>query len=244
MQDDWQSLSGPSEDVAPRLLGCLLVRELDGHRLVGRIVETEAYDQTDAASHSYTGPVAALADPTAHLRPQSGNFFRPAVGTTTPDRKKIIISQSQMRFTDQLKPRLRQGRTPRTNVMFGPAGHLYVYFTYGMHYCMNVVCGPEGHGSAVLVRAIEPLEGEEYMAQNRQDRTGVEMTNGPAKVCQALAIDRAWNGHDLHSAPLQLMLQPPLAPSNIVQTTRVGLSQAKDVPWRFYMRGNRYVSKP
>lgn len=187
---DWQELSGPSEEVAPRLLGSLLVRELDGRRLIGRIVETEAYDQTDAASHSY------------------------------------------------------HGRTPRTDVMFGPAGHVYVYFTYGMHYCMNVVCGPEGQGAAVLIRAIEPVEGEEVMAANRRGKTGVEVTNGPAKVCQALGIDKAWNGHDLRKAPFQLVLQPSIELADIVQTTRVGITRAADVPWRFYIRGNPYISRP
>jgi DNA-3-methyladenine glycosylase len=197
-------LDGPAEVVAPRLLGCLLVRELDGHRLVARIVETEAYDQTDTASHSY------------------------------------------------------RGRTPRTDVMFGPAGHLYVYFTYGMHYCMNVVCGLEGRGAAVLIRAVEPIQGEQWMAQNRAakiDKTGSPhtaasilsgpaLTNGPAKTCQAFAIDRTLNGHDLHAAPFQLQLQPPFPASQIVQTTRIGIRHAADVPWRFYIRGNQYVSRP
>ncbi|HSX31059.1 MAG TPA: DNA-3-methyladenine glycosylase [Candidatus Saccharimonadales bacterium] len=185
----WRLLDEPAEIVAPRLLGSLLVRELNGHRLIGKIIETEAYTQTDAASHSY------------------------------------------------------RGRTPRTDVMFGPAGHLYVYFTYGMHYCMNIVCGPTGSAAAVLIRAIEPLEGEAHMRQNRGGKTGALLTNGPAKACQALAIDKSWNGHNLHDAPFQLILQPSLPMTNIVQTTRVGISQARDVPWRFYLRGNAYVSK-
>ncbi len=186
---DWQFLEHAAEEAAPRLLGCLLVRELGGHRLIGRIVETEAYDQTDAASHSY------------------------------------------------------HGRTSRTAVMFGPAGHLYVYFTYGMHYCMNVVCGPAGHGSAVLIRAIEPVEGVEYMVENRSGKSGVQVTNGPAKVCQALSVKGILNGHDLRQAPLQLVLQPAATQTEIVQTTRIGISQAKDVPWRFYLRDNVYVSQ-
>jgi len=187
---DWQMLEAAPEIVAPHLLGAVLERELDGETLRVRIVETEAYHQSDAASHSY------------------------------------------------------KGRTPRTDVMFGPAGHLYVYFTYGMHYCMNVVTGPEGEGSAVLIRAVEPLVGEHFMAENRGGRTGVELTNGPAKVCQALGIDKTLNGHDLTHAPLKLVLSEPLASSDIVQTTRIGISQAKDVPWRFYLRDNPYVSKP
>jgi DNA-3-methyladenine glycosylase len=187
---DLSELSQPAAIVAPRLLGCLLVRELeDGTRLTGRIVETEAYDQTDAASHSY------------------------------------------------------KGRTPRTEVMFGPSGFLYVYFTYGMHYCMNIVCGPEGEGAAVLLRAVEPLEGKEIMVRNRAGRSGVETTNGPAKICQAFAITGQWSGHDMRQSPFQLMLEAPLDPSQIVQTTRIGISQAKDVPWRFYEQGNPFVSK-
>lgn len=187
---DWSVLSGPAEQVAPRLLGSLLVRELHGRQLVGRIVETEAYDQTDAASHSY------------------------------------------------------HGRTPRTDVMFGPAGHLYVYFTYGMHHCMNIVCGAQGQGAAVLIRAVEPLEGESCMIENRGGKTGVLVTNGPAKICQAFAINKQWNGHDLRTAPLQLRLQPTLSLAEIVQTTRIGIRQAADVPWRFYIRDSVYVSRP
>jgi DNA-3-methyladenine glycosylase len=187
---DLSFLSQSAATVAPRLLGCLLQRELNGIQLLGRIVETEAYDETDAASHSY------------------------------------------------------KGRTPRTDVMFGPSGFLYVYFTYGMHYCMNVVCGIEGQGAAVLIRAIEPLEGTAVMVQNRHGRTGVETTNGPAKVCQALAIDQKWNGHNLRYEPFQLIMQPALDPGQIVQTARIGITKAVDVPWRFYIQDNPHVSKP
>lgn len=189
VSSEWKFLLGSSLEVASRLLGCLLVRELDGQRLVGKIVETEAYDQTDAASHSYTG------------------------------------------------------RTPRTNVMFGPPGHLYVYFTYGMHYCCNVVTGPEGYGSAVLIRAVEPVEGVDLMRVRRHDVADRQLTNGPAKLCQALDIDRALNGHDLRQSPLRLNINPPLPKQQVVQTTRIGISKAKDTPWRFYIKGSPFVSK-
>lgn len=184
-----EMLLTPAEVVAPRLLGCLLVRELSGQQLIGRIVETEAYDQHDTASHS------------------------------------------------------NRGETTRTTVMFGPSGRLYVYFTYGMHYCCNVVCGPAGQGSAVLIRALEPLEGLDLMSQRRHGLTGESLTNGPAKLCQALEIGRQENGHDLREPPLQLILQPALTASSIIQTTRVGISRAQDTPWRFYIRDNTYVSK-
>lgn len=176
-------------DAARRLLGCLLVRELNGTRLVGRIVETEAYHQRDAASHSY------------------------------------------------------KGRTLRTEVMFGPAGYTYVYFTYGMHYCMNVVTGREGEGSAVLIRAIEPLEGWDVMRQLRQGRPDRELTNGPGKVCQALGIDITYNGHNLELPPLQLEVMAPLPTESVMQTTRIGISRDVHRPWRFYERGNIFVSK-
>lgn len=179
-----------AQAVAPKLLGCILERQINGQMLRGRIVETEAYDQTDAASHSY------------------------------------------------------RGKTERTEVMFGPAGHLYVYFTYGMHFCCNVVAGPTGYGAAVLIRAVEPLAGAEVMQTLRHGRTGKELTNGPAKFCQAFGIQRTLNGHNLRTSPLKLLLQPPLAQQDIIQTTRVGISQAKDVAWRFYVRDNPYVSKP
>ncbi|HEY5442604.1 MAG TPA: DNA-3-methyladenine glycosylase [Candidatus Saccharimonadales bacterium] len=183
-------LKDSADLVAPRLLGCVLERTVGGRLMRVRIVETEAYDQTDVASHSY------------------------------------------------------KGRTPRTEVMFGDWGHLYVYFTYGMHYCCNVVVGPAGHGAAVLLRAVEPLDGESEMVERRGGRTGTELTNGPAKLCQALAIDRKLNGHDLHQKPLRLIEAEPLASTRIIQTTRIGLSHGQDVPWRFYIAGNQYISKP
>ena len=181
-------LNGPSESVAPRLLGCYLERDLGGRQLLGKIVETEAYDQADTASHSY------------------------------------------------------RGQTPRTDVMFGPSGHLYVYFTYGMHYCCNVVCGPAGQGAAVLIRALEPLEGQDIMAENRRHNQG--LTNGPAKLCQALNINKSLNGHSLSVEPLRLIIQPEIPQVEITQTTRIGISRAQDVPWRFYIKGNPFVSKP
>ena len=112
-----------------------------------------------------------------------------------------------------------------------------------MHFCCNVVAGPTGYGAAVLIRAVEPLAGAEVMQELRHGRTGKELTNGPAKFCQAFGIQRALNGHNLRTSPLKLLLQPPLTQKDIVQTTRVGISQAKDVAWRFYIRDNPYVSE-
>lgn len=187
---DFTSLEADAVQVASRLLGCMLEREIDGEVLRVKIVETEAYDQTDEASHSYAG------------------------------------------------------KRQRAATMFGPAGHLYVYFTYGMHYCCNITTSVEGFGSGVLIRAVEPLAGEAIMAANRHGRDGIQLTNGPAKVCQALQINRQFDGHDLRESPIRLVLQPALDAPMIVQTTRVGIARAIDKPWRFYIRGNLYVSKP
>jgi DNA-3-methyladenine glycosylase len=153
------------------------------------------------------------------------------------------IVETEAYAQDDVASHSYRGRTPRTEVMFGPPGHLYVYFTYGMHYCCNIVTGPDGHGAAVLIRAVEPLDGESVMQELRKGRGGHELTNGPAKFCQAFAIDRKLNGHDLGRTPLKLLVPADRSAEKIVQTTRIGISRGQDVPWRFYLAGNPYVSK-
>lgn len=170
------------------LLGCTLHRELDGREVVVRIVETEAYDEGDPASHAFGGE--------------------------------------------------RQ----RNKVMFGPSGRLYTYFTYGMHYCANVVAETEGRGAGVLLRAVEPVIGAEVL-EARRGMTGKNITNGPAKLAQALGIDMAMSGHDLRTSPLRLEMGELEPGENVVQTTRIGISKAADWPRRFYIEGNQYVSK-
>ncbi len=182
-------LSQSAEICAQKLLGCEIVRTVNGKTLRGRIVETEAYDQTDAASHSF------------------------------------------------------RGVTSRTQVMFGPPGFAYVYFTYGMHFCMNVVVGGAGHGSAVLIRALEPLEGLENMKENRHQESKQQLCNGPAKLCQALRIDRDLNGHYLNKKPLQLIAGQTVSKNDIVVTTRIGINQDTHRLWRFYIKDNPFVSK-
>ncbi|HET9098738.1 MAG TPA: DNA-3-methyladenine glycosylase [Candidatus Saccharimonadales bacterium] len=187
--DEFRFLSGQASDAAMRLLGCQLVRTFaSGEQIALRIVETEAYDQSDVASHSY------------------------------------------------------KGRTRRTEIMFGEYGYVYVYFTYGMHYCFNIVVGHEGYGAAVLIRAAEPLGDHTLLYKNRPGRKGVDLTNGPAKLCQALIINLEMNGHDISKDPLRLVIKPQLEADEIVTTTRIGISKAKDVPWRFYIKNNDYVS--
>ena len=201
-------LENPSDVAAPLLLGCTLTRTItlngEKHKLVARIVETEAYDQDDPASHAFGGP------------------------------------------------------SERNAAMFGPAGHLYVYVSYGMHHCCNVVCGPEGFGSGCLVRAVEPLEGVEVMRELREaGRAGKEqaerarkhplklrdLTNGPGKVCAALGIDKELYGHDLTVEPLVLEFAPLLPGETIGCSPRVGISKNADAPKRFFIEGNAFVSR-
>jgi DNA-3-methyladenine glycosylase len=134
-----------------------------------------------------------------------------------------------------------RGATPRNAVMFGPPGHLYVYFTYGMHFCCNVVCGPEGTPSAVLVRGGEVVEGVELARSRRSGARDRDLARGPARLCQALAIGRDHNGADLTSGALTL--HPAPQPATGVSTgPRVGLRGASDRPWRFWLTGDATVS--
>jgi DNA-3-methyladenine glycosylase len=180
----------PPTDVAPDLLGRVLVRVPDdGVRVAARIVETEAYEEGDPASHSY------------------------------------------------------RGRTRRTEVMFGPPGRLYVYFTYGMHLCMNVVVGREGQGAAVLLRAAEPLEGLSAMAERRGTTDVRRLCGGPARLTQAFDIGRAANGVDLVGGrEMWLLYGEPVPPGGVARTTRVGVAVGTGRPWRYLVRGDPFVS--
>jgi DNA-3-methyladenine glycosylase len=128
-----------------------------------------------------------------------------------------------------------RGRTPRNAVMFGPPGHLYVYFTYGMHYCANIVTGRQGEGAAVLVRALDPIDGIDLMSARRHGRR--PLADGPAKLCQALAIGADHNGVDLcGGGPIGLFDDGTPPPDDPLIGPRVGISQAIDVPWRWRVR--------
>lgn len=134
--------------------------------------------------------------------------------------------------------------------MFGPPGTAYVYRSYGVHCCMNVVTGPRGCGEAVLIRALEPLAGLDEMRVARgmsQEGDVRALCSGPGKLCQALGIGLEWNGRDLFS-PQGLYLAPPdPAPASgaeIISTTRIGISKGADLPRRFLISGNRFVSRP
>jgi len=131
--------------------------------------------------------------------------------------------------------------TLRNSVMFGPPGYAYVYFTYGMHYCFNVVSAPEGVGEAVLIRALEPVMGMAIMQQRRGRQNVRELCSGPAKLTQAMGISREHNRQDLMVG--DLFLCPGETDSAIVTTTRIGIKKGAELPLRFYLQGNRYVSR-
>ncbi len=141
------------------------------------------------------------------------------------------------------------GKTKRNEIMFNMGGYLYVYFTYGNHYCCNVVTGEEGKGTAVLIRAIEPLEGIETMIKNRfgrhllNEKEKYNLTSGPGKVCQALSINKKHYGIDLTEDKIYLLDQPMIDEDNIVVTGRIGIKKSVELPWRFYIKDNPYVSK-
>jgi DNA-3-methyladenine glycosylase len=140
-----------------------------------------------------------------------------------------------------------RGETPRNRTMFGPAGSLYVYFTYGMHWCANVVCGEIGEGVAVLLRALAPMAGLDAMRAARpRARRERDLCSGPAKLCQALGLDGSFDGADLVRADRGVWLAddgtpPPAAPH---QTTRIGLSAGGEHPWRWCVPGDPHVSGP
>lgn len=185
-------------DAARRVLGCLLVRDLPEGRLVGRIVETEAYLPNDPACHA----VREL--------PDGGAIHK---------------------------------QTARNAPMFGPPGLAYVYFTYGNHFMLNIATEEDGIPGAVLIRALEPLEGVEWMIHRRGMADTRNLTNGPGKLTRAFGINAALNGHDLSQPPLQLIPEEPIPDARIVATTRIGISKATECPWRFYLRDNPWVSR-
>jgi DNA-3-methyladenine glycosylase len=133
-----------------------------------------------------------------------------------------------------------RGRTRRTAVMFGPSGHLYCYFTYGMHVCCNVVCGPEGVPSAVLLRAGEVIDGLELARERRPGSSDRDLARGPARLCRALDIQLTDDGADLAAGPITLTLGDPVL--DVSTGPRVGLRGAPDRPWRYWITGERSVS--
>ena len=173
----------PSVAAARALIGWTLT--LGG--VGGVIVETEAYQREDPASHSFSGP------------------------------------------------------TPRNAVMFGPPGYVYVYRSYGIHWCMNLVCG-DAPGSAVLLRALEPTQGLEVMRERRGVAEVRQLCSGPGKLCQALGVTRGHDGLRVDQPPFALIA--PDRDPDIVTGPRIGISKAVEEPWRFGEAGSRFLSRP
>lgn len=141
------------------------------------------------------------------------------------------------------------GKTKRNEIMFERGGFFYVYFTYGAHFCCNIVTGMKGRGTAVLIRAVEPLEGEEIMIKNRFDRelkNGKEkfnLTNGPGKVCQAFSITKKHYGIDLTGNDIFLLDNSKLKDDEIGISPRIGIKKSVHLPWRFFIKNNNYISR-
>jgi DNA-3-methyladenine glycosylase len=137
------------------------------------------------------------------------------------------------------------GPRPRTEVLFGPPGYAYVYRSYGIHALLNAVAEQEGVGAAVLIRAIEPIDGIELMRARRGVARDEELTNGPGKLTEALAIDLGFNGVSLVDGPIAVEPRPADARAPVIVTgTRIGITKAAELPWRFCDATSRYVSRP
>lgn len=163
-----------------------------------------------------------------------------------------IIVETEAYLTDDPACHAYRKQTTRNAAMFGPAGSVYVYLIYGMYHCVNIVSAEEGKGEAVLIRALEPTEGIELMEQRRAERKGKnsselavrELCNGPAKLVQAMGISLAGhNGTSLLDDASLFIIPPKDTDFEVVTTTRIGITQGADLPYRFYIKGNRFVSK-
>ena len=157
---------------------------------------------------------------------------------------KIVETEAYIGKNDPASHAYR-GITPRNKIMFGKPGYAYIYLTYGMYHCLNFITEKEGFPAAVLIRALEPKEGIEIMMRNRKTSELKNLTNGPGKLCQALGLDRSLNGGDLCSSiEKKLWVENRKEkPQKIVSTFRIGVDVGKDKKWRFYIKGNEFVSK-
>lgn len=158
-------------------------------------------------------------------------------GSPDGDTGGIIIEVEAYHGAEDPASHAYRGLTARTQPMFGPAGNIYVYFTYGMHYCTNLVTGPDGQAQAILLRGLWPTSGLEIMARRRGGVALSRLTNGPANLTQALGIQASWSGRHLHDGLITLRPpQSPVDPSRIMAGPRIGIKQATDWPWRFWLQ--------
>ena len=154
---------------------------------------------------------------------------------------KIVETEAYVGFKDPASHACR-GMTPRNEVMFGKPGYAYVYLTYGMHHCLNLVTEREGYPAAVLIRALQPVDGVELMKKRRGRRKLRDLTSGPAKLCQALGVDRELNGADLCSGIIFVQDRGGVV-GRIASSSRIGIKEGKDKNWRFLIDGNKFISR-
>jgi DNA-3-methyladenine glycosylase len=154
-----------------------------------------------------------------------------------------IVEVEAYRGSDDPASHAFRGRTPRNAPMFGEPGHAYVYFTYGNHYCLNVTTQVGGKPGAVLIRAIEPLRGLSVMKRLRPNVPELALTNGPGKLTKALGIDKALNEVDMTRPGPLFIVEAEDADFEIARSARIGIREGKDRLWRFYISGNRYLSR-
>lgn len=161
---------------------------------------------------------------------------------------KIVEVEAYHGDTDKAAHSYR-GITERNKIMFEEGGYLYVYFTYGAHHCCNVVTGKKGQGTAVLIRAVEPVEGIDRMIRNRfgrkhnNDREIFNLTSGPGKVCQAFGIDRTHSGTNLTGNKIFILTGEKIKSKEIGVSKRIGITRSVDLPWRFFIKNNPYLSR-
>jgi DNA-3-methyladenine glycosylase len=153
-----------------------------------------------------------------------------------------IIVEVEAYSPDEPASHAFRGRTERNASMFGAPGTLYVYRSYGIHWCVNVACEPEGTGAAVLLRALEPTHGLDEMRSRRGGVADALLCAGPGRLTQALEITRASDGLSIVEPPFAL--EPRSVPVDIVATPRIGITKAADLPWRYLIRGSRWASGP
>ncbi|MDV3277828.1 MAG: DNA-3-methyladenine glycosylase [Nitrososphaerales archaeon] len=154
----------------------------------------------------------------------------------------VVVEVEAYRGEDDPASHAYGGITERNKVMFGEEGHAYVYFTMGMHWCLNVTTEEPGRAGAVLIRALEPTEGLDVMAKRRGRTRIEELANGPAKLTQALGIDGRMNGEDLVRS-LRLFIEREVDPRAIATSSRVGISRGRELEWRFFVKDSKFVSK-
>lgn len=159
------------------------------------------------------------------------------------DGRAMRIVETESYAPDDPASHTFRGETARNRSMFGPPGRLYVYFSYGMHWCANVVCGPAGYGAAVLLRAAEPLTGIETMTAARGGVGLKQLGNGPGKLAQAMGIDKQFDGMDVTGEGIVRIVDDGFVPLEIVACPRVGISKAAEAPLRFLLPDSPYVSK-